>query len=91
MAFGNFEAPAWVMKVFVTFVILGFPPAVLEDNPRFQATVKRMIDHMNSERARLGLGLGPVSRQPALGPHGILAVGKPINIEPTIALDGQYM
>jgi len=43
--------------------------AVLEDNPRFQATVQRMIDHMNSERAKLGLG--PVSRQPALGPHDI--------------------
>ena len=28
MAFGTFEAPAWVMKVFVTFVILGFPLAV---------------------------------------------------------------
>ena len=28
MAFETFEAPAWVMKVFVTFIILGFPLAV---------------------------------------------------------------
>jgi len=42
--------------------------AVLEDDPRFQATVKRMIDHMNSERAKLGLG--PVFRQAALGSRG---------------------
>ena len=43
--------------------------AVLEDDPRYQAIVQRMIDHMNSERAKLGLG--PVARQPALGLHGI--------------------
>jgi len=28
MAFATFEAPAWVMKVFLTFIILGFPLAV---------------------------------------------------------------
>jgi len=39
---------------------------VLEDDPGFQATMKRMLDHMNSERAKLGLG--PVSRQPVLAP-----------------------
>ena len=43
--------------------------AVLADNPGFQATMQRMIDHMNSERAKLGLG--PVSRQPVFGAHGI--------------------
>jgi hypothetical protein len=43
--------------------------AALEDDPGFQATMQRMIDHMNSERAKLGLG--PVTRQPAFGPHGI--------------------
>jgi TolB-like protein/Tfp pilus assembly protein PilF len=43
--------------------------AVLEDDPGFQATMKRMLDHLNSERAKLGLG--PVTRQPAFGPHGI--------------------
>jgi tetratricopeptide (TPR) repeat protein len=43
--------------------------AVLEDDPGFQATMQRMIDHLNSERAKLGLG--PVSRQPAFGPQGI--------------------
>ncbi len=25
LAFGTFEAPAWVMKVFATFILLGFP------------------------------------------------------------------
>jgi tetratricopeptide (TPR) repeat protein len=40
--------------------------AALEDNPGYQATVQRMIDHMNSERAKLGLG--PVSRQPVSAP-----------------------
>jgi tetratricopeptide (TPR) repeat protein len=43
--------------------------AALEDDPGFQATMKRMLDHLNSERAKLGLG--PVTRQPAFGPHGI--------------------
>jgi TolB-like protein/Tfp pilus assembly protein PilF len=40
--------------------------AVLADNPGFQTTVQRMIDHMNSERTKLGLG--PVYRQPVLAP-----------------------
>ena len=28
LAFGTFEAPAWVMKVFATFILLGFPFAL---------------------------------------------------------------
>ena len=103
LAFGTFEAPAWVMKVFATFILLGFPFAeavyavldgdhdaaltklarafeggvsfdpnlsnswpmfaALEGDAEYEAILGRIIDHVNSERSKMGLG--PINQQSA--------------------------